>query len=696
VGLAALAVTGYDLATFRPRAVRDASTPAAFLGSNTVPTLLFNDSVAARENLATLRHRPEIGAAAVYRRDGSVFASYLRAGEATLRSGRPSGESVVFERGRLVLTSALASDNQPLGWLRLAYDLPTLPQRLPQYAVVVALVLIGIGSTALLLLTALGRYVATPLRGLAHALGRLTETRDLTVRVPQDAQDEIGSLTAAFNRMLDTLQERDAALRQSEARLRLALTAADMETWGGEPATALARLLAAAHPDDRAAVEQAVAQAVAANSTLEIEFRALRDASERVIALRGQAFGDGSGAAPQLMGVLQDVTGRRRLEQQLLQSQKMEAIGNLAGGIAHDFNNLLTGMLGYLAFVRQRLPAASPLAADVDQVERAARRAAALTSQLLSYARRQMVVPTVVDMNQSVRALEPMLARLLGEGVNVATELEPALWPARVDPGQLEQVIVNLAVNGRDAMPAGGRLTLATRNVVLAAAAERPDLPAGEYAELAVTDAGTGIAPDIIGRIFEPFFTTKPLGQGTGLGLSVCYGIAKQAGGDLAVESHPGQGSTFRMLLPRAAEVPRQGEPTDEDVVGGHETILLVEDDIAVRELAGRALRDAGYWVLEADDGPAAITLAGEHPGTIDLLLTDVVMPQQSGGVLAAELRRTRPSLPVLFMSGYPDDVMVRRGVLVSEAPFLGKPFTPGELRRAARRAIDATRTAKA
>jgi signal transduction histidine kinase/ActR/RegA family two-component response regulator len=697
VALAAIAVTAYDLTTFRHRAVRDAATFAAILGSNTVPALLFNDSSAARENLATLEHRPEFAAAAVYRPNGSPFAAYQRPGASPLAASPPFTAGVVTDPDHLVLTTALQSDDQTIGWLRLRYDLPTLLQRLPQYAVVATVVVMAVGTTAVLLLTALSRLVAVPLRGLARTFGRLTETRDLTLRVPQHASDEMGALATAFNRMLDTLQERDAALQRSEARLRLALAAAQMETWGGDaPSSALAELVRRVHPDDRAAVQQTMDQALAAGSSVEIEFRSMREREERITALRGQAVKDSDGTS-HLVGVALDVTDRRRLERQLLESQKMEAIGNLAGGIAHDFNNLLTGMLGYLTFARKALPPDSPVAADVEQVERAAKRAAALTSQLLSYARRQMVSPSVLDMNESVRTLEPLLRRLLGETVTVTIAITEPLRRVRIDAGQLEQVIVNLAINARDAMPEGGTLTLATRTVTVGAAdAVRRGLAAGDYVELAAMDTGTGIPSDIVDRIFEPFFTTKPQGQGTGLGLSVCYGIAKQAKGDLWVETTVGKGSTFRLLLPSVA-TPATSATADPsgDTAGGTETILLVEDDAAVRELAARALREAGYRVLEAENGPAAIAVAGATLGTIDLLLTDVVMPGQSGGALASELRGTRPSLPVLFISGYPDDT-VRSGVVDSEASFLAKPFAPGDLRLAVRKAVDAAKRASA
>jgi CheY-like chemotaxis protein len=300
-----------------------------------------------------------------------------------------------------------------------------------------------------------------------------------------------------------------------------------------------------------------------------------------------------------------------------------------------------------------------------------------------------MIVPSLVDLDASLRGLEPMLRRLIGEEVTIASDLAPGLWLTRVDPGQLEQVVINLAVNARDAMPQGGRLTIATRNRVLEAdQTGRLQLEPGEYVELSVTDTGTGISPEHLEHIFEPFFTTKPQGQGTGLGLAVCYGLVKQAGGELAVETEPGRGSTFTVLLPRAAPGDVPAAPALDERLGGTETILLAEDESMVREMAARSLREVGYDVLEAEDGPSASRLAGEHTGTIHLLLTDVIMPGQSGGALAIEMRKTRPDLRVLFMSGYPDDTLVQRGVLTAEVPLLGKPFTAGGLLRAVRQVL--------
>ncbi|HEX6643324.1 MAG TPA: ATP-binding protein [Gemmatimonadales bacterium] len=703
-------VSIYDAVSFKRRAVSDVTTLAGVVGANAISALVFSDTSAAQEDLAALADRPEIGSAAIYLPDGREFARYSRP-EVVRIPDPPRETETRMLADRLVSVTRLESDSVHLGWLRIQYMVPGFTARLPQYAMVAAAVLAALAAAAVLLLGTLGRSVSGPLHQLADTARTLATTNDLRIRASHRADDEIGAVTTAFNRMLDTLEEREAALaqraqalRESEARLRLALTAATMQTWAlpittdsaerrSADAGAMSSFLGGIHPEDRPAVEAAIARAVRTGEGVEVEYRTA-DAARRRIALRGQMSDAGDGRPSQLVGVVQDVTARRQLEQQLLQAQKMEAIGNLAGGIAHDFNNLLTGIIGHLKFVQRALQPGTQVRADVDEVERAARRAASLTSQLLSYARRQMVTPTVVDVNAAILALEPMLRRTLGETVQVGVRLGEGIPPVRVDAGQLEQVLVNLAVNARDAMPGGGMLTISSTARSLGGSDGGED--AGTFAEIAVSDTGTGIAPDVLPHIFEPFFTTKPIGQGTGLGLAMCYGIVKQADGHIAVESAPGTGTTIRVRLPALpAGVDAEPIPTvpQGDAVGGTESILLAEDNPAIRELAARTLREAGYRVLEAEDGIRARELADAPGATFDLLVTDVVMPGQTGRELAAALRRSRPSLPVVFMSGYSD--VAEEGHDPAD-PFLPKPFAPDDLRRAARRALDAPRTTAA
>ncbi len=383
-------------------------------------------------------------------------------------------------------------------------------------------------------------------------------------------------------------------------------------------------------------------------------------------------------------GSQRDITDRRRLEEQIRQAQKVEAVGRLAGGIAHDFNNILTAILGTTQLLQSQLGPAAPHYADVEEIRRAAERAADLTRQLLAYSRRQVLAPRVLDLNVVVAGLEPMLQRLLGEDVQLATRLARGLAPVTADPGQLGQVIVNLAINARDAMPQGGRVVIETANAELDVAFARSHAGAvpGAYVRLGVSDTGIGMDEDTRSHLFEPFFTTKPVGQGTGLGLATVYGIVKQSGGYIWVETEAGRGTTFHICLPQSKGVPEPIAAADRPVelAGGAETILLVEDEEAVRTLSHRVLATLGYTLIVAASGPDALRAAEGHDGPIHLLLTDVVMPEMSGRELTRRLAADRSGLKVLYMSGYSEDAIARHGVLDPGTAFLQKPFTPDAL----------------
>jgi PAS domain S-box-containing protein len=392
---------------------------------------------------------------------------------------------------------------------------------------------------------------------------------------------------------------------------------------------------------------------------------------------------DSAGRLCHYVAVKRDVTHEMQLERQLAQAQKMEAIGRLAGGVAHDFNNLLGVISGYSELARRKLGDDHPLSAKLDEILKAADRAAGLTRQLLAFSRRQVLQPTVLDLNALVTDVQKMLGRLIGEDVRLATSLDPALDRVRADAGQLEQVLMNLAVNARDAMPDGGRLGIETRNAELdeAYAAGHVPIPPGSYVMLAVSDTGTGMDAETQARAFEPFFTTKGVGQGTGLGLSMVYGIVKQSGGYIWCYSEPGVGTTFKIYLPRVedalsptrrvqAALPRPGT----------ETLLLIEDDAALRELLCETLGEGGYTVLVADGGTKALTIASEYSGTIHMIVTDVVMPGLNGREAVAQVKAVRPEAAVLFISGYTDDAIARHGVLDPGVHFLSKPFGTNEL----------------
>ncbi len=391
------------------------------------------------------------------------------------------------------------------------------------------------------------------------------------------------------------------------------------------------------------------------------------------------------------IAVMADVTNQRRLEQQFAQSQKMEAIGRLAGGVAHDFNNVITVISGYGQMLLEGVRKDPVLHEAAQEVLNSADRAAALAGQLLSFSRRSVIQPRVLDINALVSNMERLLGRVIGEDIELKTFLHPGVGPIRADPGQIEQVIMNLAVNARDAMPSGGKLLIETANVQLdtAYAGTHAGVRPGPYVMVAVTDTGVGMDAETKAHLFEPFFTTKERGKGTGLGLSTVYGIVKQHGGDIWVYSEPGKGSTFKIYLPRViAPVVTEEGPREEPVRRGTETILLVEDEAGVRKLVRDVLEQRGYHVLEAGSGDEALAVAAKHD-RIDMLLTDVVMPRMGGRELAHELTRLRPGLPVLFLSGYTDEVIADQKILGTGADFLQKPFAPDVLARKIREILD-------
>ncbi|HVO39368.1 MAG TPA: PAS domain S-box protein [Spirochaetia bacterium] len=367
----------------------------------------------------------------------------------------------------------------------------------------------------------------------------------------------------------------------------------------------------------------------------------------------------------------------RRSEEQLAQSQKMEAVGRLAGGIAHGFNNLMTVMRGYADLVEDSLPRTDPSRDDVREIKRAIDRAADLTAQLLAFSRKQVLEPRVINPNDIVRRMEKILPIIIGEDIELVTFLHPEAGNVRADPGQIEQVLMNLAANARDAMPRGGTLTLRTGNVSFPPTRDHPEIQPGSYVMLSVTDTGAGMSPETLSRVFEPFFTTKEIGKGTGLGLATVYGIITQSGGTITCASEPGRGTEFTIFLPLVAEeAASDSEPAREErAETGHGTILLVEDEAAVRMFARSVLSQNGYTVLEAGNGSEALASAAAVPGDIDLLLTDVVMPQMSGPELGRRLREKQPRLKILYMSGYSYDLVANHGILDPHADLIRKPF---------------------
>ena len=450
----------------------------------------------------------------------------------------------------------------------------------------------------------------------------------------------------------------------------------------------------AIHPDDR---ERVVTASITQQRTGEYdeEYRIIRpDGSERWIRDRAFPVRDATGRVIRIAGVAEDITERHQLESELRQAQKMESVGLLAGGVAHDFNNALTVIMGATETLAESMPPDVEQGAMLDEIRKATERAASLTRQLLAFSRKDVVEPRVIDFNALVTETERMLRRLLGEDIELSATLTPGVAFVRVDPGQWDQVLMNLAVNARDAMTGCGRLAIATREMSID---EHSDwgsrgVKPGRYVELTVSDTGSGITPEILPRIFEPFFTTKGIGHGTGLGLAVVYGIVRQNGGGIEVSSTIGVGTTFTILIPTVAtEVDTRTVSRDAAQVGvdGCETILLVEDEDSLRRMAARTLAKHGYAVLQAGNGVDALRVLDRHAGPVDLLITDVVMPGMDGRELAEHVREQQPLIRVLFTSGYTEDAIVRRGVEAESMSFLQKPYRPAALAKKAREVCD-------
>jgi PAS domain S-box-containing protein len=541
----------------------------------------------------------------------------------------------------------------------------------------------------------LERFVISRVGKLSDDITQIGASGDLGARLHISGYDELANLGSTINSMLEDLEIGQVERHAERARLSVMVEKMPAVLWTTDGQLQIDSAMGAGldslglrarepiglplmdfffTEDPNAAPIAAHRRALEGHSVAyDVTWKDLRFESHV------QPLRNSEGAIQGVIGVALDITERERLTDQLRQSQKMQAVGELAGGVAHDFNNLLMVVKGHAQLLLDRMPESSPLRLSVEQVEKAADRAASLTRQLLAFSRKQVLQPRVLDLNEAVNGMIKMFSRVIGENIEMAFVPGGKLGRVKADPGQIEQVLLNLVVNARDAMPDGGRLTIETSNVELdrGYAATHTSVQPGLYVMLTVTDNGCGMDANTQKRLFEPFFTTKGPGKGTGLGLATVYGVVKQSGGYIYVYSELGKGTTFKIYLPQViAELDKLAPETDpRRGARGSETILFVEDEQSVRELVRDYLVGAGYCMLEASDGVQALKVASSHPGPVHILITDVVMPHLSGPELAAKLSTERPEMKVLFISGYTDDTVFRHGVLEGGVAFLQKPF---------------------
>ena len=722
--LAYLAFVGYDLMTYRRSIVTQLSVLADITAGNTLGALALQDQEAAVVALAALSADPKIEYAALLGMDGKLFAEHALPGVDTEEMfERLFKEGVHLTTGYLTVIRPIHLQGERIGTIALYASLAEQTVRVGRFAGIGALILLFSFAASFALSRRYRAAIINPVRDLTRLVGQLSVETGFSVRASTaDIRiREIQVLARGFNDMLAALQSRDAKLRMNEERLSLALLGSGLGMWDWElsndeiffdlkastllgfrpskGAEAFGFEIGQVHPDDYSRLRDVHASCLSGRTgVFEVECRVPAGGDEwRWVEIGGKVVArDDSGAPIRVAGTLQDVNERKqqqaersRLEAQLLHAQKVESLGHLTGGIAHDFNNLLSIITGNLQLLER--------SANDEQTElvqpalTAALRGGELTACLLAYSRRQSLEPRIVDLNALLLETAVLLDRALGELIEVKTILHESLWRINIDPGQLENAVMNLVINSRDAMPDGGALTIESSNVTLNSrdVKRQPMAKPGDYVLLAISDTGVGTAPDVLEKAFDPFFTTKDVGKGTGLGLSMVWGFVDQSGGHVEIDSEPGHGTCVRIFLPRTyAALSEDDAISDAEVVeGGDEIILVVDDDDAVRTIAAVLLRDYGYDVLEAHDASAALEILEERDD-IDLLFTDVMMPGVRGPVLAEMARKLRPDICVLFASGYTESAVMYRGTLVDNALLLVKPYDREELAQRIRYAL--------
>jgi signal transduction histidine kinase/ActR/RegA family two-component response regulator len=722
----------YFPASFEREAIQALAHSAEGIGTmaafNVRSAVLFEDQRSIEAALQGVLADEDVMYIEVFDNAGSILVS-LRSDVVALtiptRAMAASGLSP--DRKAYQVMRAIRFDGREIGTIYLAMSTEavlTKAQGLQQTVQIVSALVFCCGLLAVLIVS---RLVTGPLRTMVGATERLAEG-DLSVRAPISSTDEVGVLAKSFNRMVERVQAAQQKMKLVNIQQQQILDSIPAEVGVLDldyrylyvnPAAISDRRerewLIGKSPEDywsKKGVDSGIGGRTRGAMRQCLERRGLVSVQEtvpgaegterRLICYFSPMFGE-DGTVTRLIHYYVDISDRHRAEQalresedQLRQAQKMEAIGRLAGGVAHDFNNLLTAISGYSELLSLNLDGNDPAHEDIEQIQQSVQRGAGLTRQLLTFSRKQVIQPKVLDLNAVVTGIDKMLRRLIGEDIGFTTQLDAAPECIVADPGQIEQVLVNLVVNARDAMPQGGSLTLRTANVdATSAKRERLEPTADGYVMLTVSDTGVGMDEATQARIFDPFFTTKGPAKGTGLGLSTVYGIVSQSQGNITVRSKPGAGTTFTVYLPLAQEGTEAADAdcTEPVCIGGTETILVAEDENCLRELVQRVLERFGYKVLAASDPGIALSLVAGYEGKIDLLLTDVVMPVMSGPELAEKVKALRCETEVLYMSGYSDDALLGHRIVESGYTLLHKPFTPEALARQVRETLDAVRS---
>jgi PAS domain S-box-containing protein len=726
---------------------------AKTINLNTRASLVFNDRAGASETLASLQSIRNITYAAILDRQDKVFAAYLRDGEEGLpqvQAGAPNGHH--FSLSHADFLQPIVLDNETVGRVYIRSSLAPLYLRLALYNAALLLIMGLALLVAYLLFSRLQRVITNPVISLAELMGAISTNRDYSLRSKVAAsKDEFGYLAKGFNEMLDKIQARDAELETSRQRLEELVRhrTAELETTNAQLEEQLRQRIrmeealtiseyryrtifetsgsasVIVDEDNTISMVNSAFEKLTGFTKKEVEglkkwmdfvypedmekmreYRALR-AMNPDLAPKGcgcrlrdrenlarDAYLTVAvipGTTRSVASIL-DLTDLKRLEAQLLQSQKMEAVGQLAGGVAHDFNNILTAIIGYASLIRMKVGAGDTMSPYVDSILSSAQKAANLTRGLLAFSRKQLIVPKAMDLNDVVKRMKGLLERLMGEDVEMKTRLAEGETVVFADPGQVEQILINFATNSRDAMPEGGVFLVETDSIALDEqfCVRHGYGKPGMYCRLTVSDTGEGINPVAMEHIFEPFYTTKEVGKGTGLGLSIVYGIIKQHNGYISVYSEPGEGTTFRIYLPLFRKKPlEEVAEVKETPKGGTETILLAEDDDETRVLIRRVLEEFGYKVIETCDGEEALREFRSWAPKIDLVILDVIMPKKNGKVTCEGIRQIRQDIKVMFISGYTRDILSRKGLDEENISFLPKPVSPTDLLARIRRILD-------